>query len=38
MSDPTPVNEVPKDPGNVTSLLLDWSQGDSANNRRNVPN
>ena len=30
MSDPAPVNEAPKDPGNVTNLLLRWSQGDGS--------
>ena len=37
MSDPTPVNEAPKDPGNVTSLLLHWSQGDPSALERLTP-
>ena len=28
MSGPAPVNDLPKDAGNVTGLLLRWSQGD----------
>ena len=30
MSGPAPVNAVPQDPGNVTSLLLDWRKGDQS--------
>ena len=30
MSGPTPVNVIRKDPGNVTSLLLDWSKGNQS--------
>lgn len=30
MSGPAPVNEIPKDPGNVTSLLQDWRKGDQS--------
>ena len=37
MSDPTPVNEVATDPGNVTGLLLHWSQGDSSALERLTP-
>jgi RNA polymerase sigma factor (TIGR02999 family) len=37
MSGPTPVNGVPKDPGNVTGLLLDWSKGDQSALERLVP-
>jgi RNA polymerase sigma factor (TIGR02999 family) len=37
MSDPTPVTDVPNDPGNVTSLLLHWSQGDSSALERLTP-
>lgn len=37
MSDPTPVNEVPKDPGNVTNLLLHWGNGDQSSLERLTP-
>jgi len=37
MSGPTPVNEIPKDPGSVTNLLLDWSNGDRCALERLVP-
>jgi len=37
MSDPTPVNVIPKDSGNVTSLLIDWSKGDQSALERLVP-
>jgi RNA polymerase sigma factor (TIGR02999 family) len=37
MSGPTPVNGIPKDPGNVTSLLLDWSKGNQSALERLVP-
>jgi RNA polymerase sigma factor (TIGR02999 family) len=30
MSGPAPVNVIPRDPGNVTSLLLDWREGDQS--------
>lgn len=30
MSDPAPVNQVPRDAGNVTQLLLKWGSGDSS--------
>jgi RNA polymerase sigma factor (TIGR02999 family) len=37
MSGPTPVNGIPKDPGDVTSLLLDWSRGNQSALERLVP-
>jgi len=37
MSGPTPVSGIPKDPGNVTSLLLDWSKGNQSALERLVP-
>jgi len=37
MSGPAPVDRVPKDPGNVTSLLLDWGKGDQSALERLVP-
>jgi len=37
MSGPTPVNGIPKDPGNVTRLLLDWSKGNQSALERLVP-
>ena len=37
MSGPTPVNGIPKDPGTVTSLLLDWSKGNQSALERLVP-
>jgi len=37
MSGPTPVNVIAKDSGNVTSLLLDWSNGDQSALERLVP-
>jgi len=37
MSDPTPVNLIPKDSGNVTSLLIDWSRGDRSALERLLP-
>jgi len=37
MSGPTPVNVIAKDSGNVTSLLLDWSNGDQSALVRLVP-
>jgi RNA polymerase sigma factor (TIGR02999 family) len=37
MSEPTPVNAPPKAPGNVTSLLLQWSQGDRSALERLAP-
>jgi RNA polymerase sigma factor (TIGR02999 family) len=37
MSGPAPVNEIPKDAGNVTSLLLHWSNGDRSALERLVP-
>jgi RNA polymerase sigma factor (TIGR02999 family) len=37
MSGPTPVNEIPKYPGNVTNLLLHWSNGDQSALERLVP-
>jgi len=37
MSGPTPVNQIPKDSGNVTKLLLDWGNGDRSALERLVP-
>jgi len=37
MSGLAPVNEVPKDPGNVTNLLLQWSRGDHSALERLTP-
>ncbi len=37
MSGLAPVNEVPKDPGNVTNLLLDWGRGDHSALERLTP-
>ena len=37
MSGPTPVNGIPKDAGNVTSLLLDWGKGNQCALERLVP-
>jgi RNA polymerase sigma factor (TIGR02999 family) len=37
MSGLAPVNEVPKDPGNVTNLLLQWSRGDDSALERLTP-
>ena len=37
MSGPTPVNVIAKGSGNVTSLLLDWSNGDQSALERLVP-
>ena len=37
MSGPTPVNLIPKDSGNVTNLLLDWSKGDQSALERLMP-
>jgi len=37
MSGPTPVNVIGKGSGNVTSLLLDWSNGDQSALERLVP-
>ena len=34
---PAPVREVPKDSGNVTSLLLDWGKGDHSALERLTP-
>ena len=34
MSGPAPVNKVPEDAGNVTNLLLRWSDGDSSASER----
>ena len=37
MSDPASVNEVPRDAGNVTQLLLKWGSGDSSALERLTP-
>jgi len=37
MSGPAPVNKVPEDAGNVTNLLLRWSDGDSSASGRLTP-
>ena len=37
MSAPAPVNQILKDPGNVTSLLLDWSHGNQSALEQLVP-
>lgn len=37
MSDPTPVNVPSKDPGDVTNLLLGWSEGDASALERLTP-
>jgi len=37
MSDSAPVNAAPQDAGNVTSLLLNWSQGDPSALERLTP-
>jgi RNA polymerase sigma factor (TIGR02999 family) len=37
MSGLAPVNEVPKDPGNVTNLLIQWSRGDHSALERLTP-
>jgi hypothetical protein len=37
MSGLAPVNEVPKDPGNVTNLLIQWSSGDHSALQRLTP-
>jgi RNA polymerase sigma factor (TIGR02999 family) len=37
MSNPAPVNDLPKDPGNVTNLLLQWSDGDHSALERLTP-
>ena len=37
MSDSAPVNAAPQDANNVTSLLIDWSQGDASALERLTP-
>jgi RNA polymerase sigma factor (TIGR02999 family) len=37
MSEPTPVDHPPKDPGQVTSLLLEWGRGDPSALERLTP-
>lgn len=37
MSDPAPVKEAPKDAGNVTNLLLEWSKGEQLALERLTP-
>lgn len=37
MPDPTPVHQLPAEPGNVTNLLLEWGRGDGSALQRLTP-